>query len=100
MVERRVSGRKVAGSTEHYTLLCLWKRHFALIFKQVLCVVWKTSTSVYVKTAYTEEKQLKIKNKQTHMVLPVSPKVGLSNSCPLLNVNHVLPRVRKINRYN
>ena len=48
-----------------------------------------------------QRKKLKnqIKKKQADMVLPVSPKVGLDNNCPKFNVNDVVPRVWKINRY-
>ena len=34
------------------------------------------------------------------MVLPVSPKVGLSNNYAKLNVHNVVPWLRRINRYN
>ena len=33
------------------------------------------------------------------MVLPVSPKVGQGNNCPMLNENDVVPQVRRINRF-
>ena len=50
---------------------------------------------------YTGEKKIKKPNKkQADMVLPVSPKVGLGNNCPLLNVYDVVPRVRRKNRSN
>ena len=34
------------------------------------------------------------------MVLPVTPKVGLGNNFPKLNVCDVVPRIRRINRTN
>ena len=58
-------------------------------------------TGVFFTTAYTGEKINKKPNKkQTDLTLPVSPKVGLGNNCPVLDVYDVVPRVSRINRTN
>ena len=83
-------------------VLRLWKRHLSvLILQLVLCVVWKTSTQACFTMAYTGEKNFKKQiKKQALMVLPVFPKVSLSNNFPMLNIYNLVPHVMKINRYN
>ena len=73
-----------------------------LISKQIFCVVWKTCTqeSVCFTTAYMREKLKKKTNKKTvGMVLLVFSKVGLgSNSCPMLNIYDIVPKIERINK--
>ena len=95
----RARDRKVAGSMLELGITSLypWERHFNANFHTgSLCGV-EESAGVCFKTAYTGEKKNK---KQADMALSVSPKVGLDNNCPMLNVNDVVPQVRRINRSN
>ena len=80
------SDRKVADSMPVFdiTLLCPWEKHLTLIPN--LCGV-EDSTGICFTTAYVPKKKIK---KQTDMVLPVSPKVGLGNNCPLLHIYDVV----------
>ena len=65
-LERRVSGRKAVSSIPALCITLLelsqehdeypWEKNLTLIFKLVLCVVWKTRTGVSFSTAYTKEK--------------------------------------------
>ena len=52
--------------------------------------MWKTA-QLSVSQRHIPEK--KTNKKQTEMVLPVSPKVGLGSNCAMLNVYDVVPRV-------
>ena len=52
--------------------------------KYSISTVQKTSIGVCFTMAYAGEKMKKQNNKQANMVLPVSPKVGVGNSCLML----------------
>ena len=93
LVERQASNRKVArdrkvaGSmpTVGITSLCPWERPLSVnIPTGSLCDV-KDNTCVCFTTAYTGKKK-----KQLDIVLPVSPKVGLGNNYPMLNVHDIV----------
>ena len=92
------------------TSLCPWEKNASFLTGS-LCGVEDKHRCLFHNDTYGRKKIKKPYKKIADMVLPVSPKVDIGyqclivfvlpmHNCPMLNVNDVVPRVRRINRTN